>query len=316
MNALWLEGQRLSLRTDWPAPAPPPGEVLVRVLKAGICNTDVELTHGYYPFKGILGHEFVGTVESTGEWHGARVCGEINAACGHCENCRAGQRTHCDNRTVLGILGRNGAFADCLTLPGENLHRVPAEVGDEAAVFTEPLAAAYEILEQVPIAPDNVVYIVGDGKLGNLCAQVIATTGCRLTVLGKHDNKLALLVARGIRTTHMSHPPSARADVVVECTGSPLGFDFARNLLRPRGTLVLKSTYAGKLSVDMSRVVVDEIQIVGSRCGPFPRALAALAQREVEVQPLIHARYPLREALAAMQHAQKPGVLKVLLEIG
>lgn len=320
MRALWLENQTLSLKTGCPAPVPSAGEALVRVLKAGICNTDVELTHGYYPFKGILGHEFVGVVEgvadeSRADWVGSRVCGEINAACGDCDQCRAGRPTHCNNRTVLGIVGRNGAFAEYLTLPIENLHRVPEAVRDEAAVFTEPLAAAFEILEQVKIAPDDLVYVVGDGKLGNLCAQAIATTGCRLIVLGKHDNKLASLIARGIRTAHISHPPRNRADVVVECTGSPLGFDFARNLLRPRGTLVVKSTYSGKLTVDMSRVVVDEIQIVGSRCGPFPRALAALANDEVDVHPLIHARYPLAHGLAAMEHAQKPGVLKVLLEM-
>jgi threonine dehydrogenase-like Zn-dependent dehydrogenase len=315
MHALWLENQTLSLRSAIPVPIPAPGEALIRILKAGICNTDIELAHGYYPFKGVLGHEFVGVVESEGEWRSARVCGEINLVCGTCEQCRAGRRSHCDNRTVLGVLGHDGAFTEYLTLPYANLHRVPDSVCDEVAVFTEPLAAAFEILEQVPITASDTVYVVGDGKLGNLCAQVLKTTGCQLMVLGKHDNKLSWLAAHGIRTALISQPPQARADVVVECTGSPLGFDFARHLTRPRGTLVLKSTYAGRLSVDMSRVAVDEIHIVGSRCGPFPRALDALANGKVDVRPLIHARYPLAEALAAMDHAQRPGVLKVLLEM-
>lgn len=313
MHALWLENQCLTLRADVPVPVPPLGEALIQVLKAGICNTDVELTRGYYPFSGILGHEFVGVVESEGDWHGARVCGEINAACGACEPCRAGRRTHCEKRTVLGILNRHGVFAEYTTLPFENLHRVPASVSDEEAVFTEPLAAALEIQQQIHIRPSDTVVVVGDGKLGLLCAQTLALTGCRLLALGRHRAKLNILAARGISTALVDDAPATQADVVVECTGSPAGFDIARRLLRPRGTLVLKSTYAGDLTMNMSRLVVDEITLVGSRCGPFAPALDVLAWRLVDVQSLIHARYRLAEALAAMTHAQQPGMLKVIL---
>jgi len=317
MRALWLENQTLTLKTDCPIPKPPEGEVLVRVLQAGICNTDVELTRGYYPFTGVLGHEFVGVAES-GQFKGQRVCGEINAVppgCA-CQPCVRGDLTHCDQRTVLGILNRHGAFAEYLTLPEGNLHPVPDAVSDDEAVFTEPLAAAFEILEQVKIGPKDTVYVVGDGKLGLLCAQVVATTGCQLTVIGKHAHKLELLARRGLRTATLENLPTRRADVVVECTGSPTGFELARSLLRPRGTLVLKSTYSGKLTLDMSRVVVEEMNLIGSRCGPFPAALQALADRTVDVCSLIHARYPLAEGLAAFSHAQKPGVLKVILNIG
>lgn len=316
MHALWLENQTLSLRSDMPVPTPPPGEALIRILKAGLCHTDVEMVRGYYPFSGVLGHEFVGVVESEGALRGKRVCGEINAVCGQCEQCRHGRRSHCDQRTVLGIRDRNGVFAEYTTLPYENLHLVPDSVSDEAAVFTEPLAAAFEILEQVPLGPEDTVYVLGDGKLGLLCAQALALTGCQLTVIGRHASKLALLEGRGIRTTLVASTPSRRADVVVECTGSPAGFELARALVRPRGTLILKSTYAGSLTVDMSRLVVDEITLVGSRCGPFATALNALARQQVEVCALIHARYPLMEARRAMEHAQRPGVLKVLLDMG
>jgi threonine dehydrogenase-like Zn-dependent dehydrogenase len=296
-------------------PRPPAGEALVRVIKAGICNTDLELVRGYYPFQGVLGHEFVGRVESEGAWHGRRVCGEINAACGLCDSCRRGQPTHCERRTVLGIVNRDGAFAEFLALPYDNLHLVPAGVSDEEAVFTEPLAAALEILQQVHVRPDHTVVVIGDGKLGLLCAQVLALTGCWLLALGKHRNKLDLLAARGLQTALVDEAPALRADVVVECTGSPAGFEAARRLLRPRGQLVLKSTYAGQLTVDMSRLVVDEITLIGSRCGPFPPALALLARQQVDVGGLVHARYPLAAALAAIEHAQRPGVLKVLLEM-
>jgi threonine dehydrogenase-like Zn-dependent dehydrogenase len=315
MYGLWLENKHLTLRGNIPVPQPPEGEALVRVLKAGICNTDVELTRGYYPYTGVLGHEFVGVVESEGPLKGRRVCGEINAVCGQCAQCRNGRRMHCDNRTVLGIVNRNGAFAEYLTLPIENLHAVPDSVPDDEAVFTEPLAAAVEIIEQIQIRPADEVVVIGDGKLGLLCAQALALTGCRLLALGKHASKLGVLTARGIRTALADAAPPLRADVVVECTGSPAGFETARRLLRPRGTLVLKSTYAGSLTVDMSRIVVDEITVVGSRCGPFPRALDLLARRQVDVRSLIHARYPLAEGLAAMAKAQQPGVLKVLLDV-
>ena len=315
MYALWLENQQLTLRSDVPVPEPPPNEALIRVVRAGICNTDVELVRGYYPYRGVLGHEFMGIVESGGEWRGRRVCGEINAACGECAQCRAGRNTHCDRRTVLGIVNRDGAFAEYLTLPFENLHAVPDSVPDDEAVFTEPLAAALEITQQIQIRPADEVIVLGDGKLGLLCAQVLALTGCHLLALGRHPKKLAILAARGIRTALVTEAPDRRADVVVECTGSAEGFDLARKFLHPRGKLVLKSTYAGLASVDLSRVVVDEITVVGSRCGPFAPALDLLARKLIDVHSLIHARYPLREGLAAMEHAQQPGVLKVVLDV-
>ncbi len=316
MHALWLEDQQLTLRGDCAVPVPPPGEALVRVVRAGICNTDIELTRGYYPYRGILGHEFVGVVESEGPLHGQRVCGEINAVCGQCEQCRNGRPTHCDHRTVLGIVNRNGAFAQYLTLPEENLHVVPDSVPDDEAVFTEPLAAALEILQQVHLQPTDRVVVVGDGKLGLLCAQVLALSGCQVWAVGKHRDKLSLLAARDIHTALITERPTVRADVVVECTGSPTGFELAREMVRPRGTLVLKSTYAGSLTLDLSRIVVDEITIVGSRCGPFALALDLLARRAVDVRSLIHARYPLTEAVTALEHAQRAGVLKVVLDIG
>jgi threonine dehydrogenase-like Zn-dependent dehydrogenase len=315
MRALWLEAQQLTLRDDLPRPQPPPGEALVRVLRAGICNTDLELTRGYYPFRGVLGHEFVGVVESGGPWQGRRVCGEINAACGRCGPCRRGDVTHCDQRTVLGIVNRDGAFAQYLTLPEQNLHAVPDAVPDDEAVFTEPLAAALEILEQVHLRPTDTAAVVGDGKLGQLCAQVLALTGCRVLALGRHPGKLEVLRARGVQTALVSEAPNWRVDVAVECTGQAAGFEAARRLVRPRGTLVLKSTYAGALTLDMSQVVVDELSLVGSRCGPFEPGLELLARRAVDVQPLIHARYPLQDGLRAFEHAQRPGTLKVLLEV-
>jgi len=315
MQALWLEDRRLRMRNDVATPEPPPAEALVRVLRAGICNTDIELTRGYYPFTGILGHEFVGVVEQgPSALVGRRVVGEINAVCGACSACLAGRRTHCERRTVLGIVGRHGAFADYLILPAENLYPVPDAVSTDAAVFTEPLAAALEIQEQVRIGSNDRVLVVGDGKLGQLVAQTLALTGCALLVIGRHDAKLALLAARGIETGRTDRVTSAEFDVAVECTGNPDGFAVAQRAVRPRGTLVLKSTYAGALTLDAAAVVVNELTLVGSRCGPFAPALRLLAEGRVAVEPLIHARYPLDQAAAAFEQAHRAGVLKVLVE--
>ncbi|WP_016874737.1 alcohol dehydrogenase catalytic domain-containing protein [Chlorogloeopsis fritschii PCC 9212] len=316
MKGLWLENKQLQLLSDIPIPEPPPGEALVRVLCAGICNTDLELTRGYYPFTGILGHEFVGIVEQGPEnLVNQRVVGEINAVCGQCRFCRSGNSTHCENRTVLGIVNRHGAFADYLCLPVENLHIVPDRIPTEVATFTEPVAAALEIQQQLTLQPNHRVLVVGDGKLGQLVAQTVALSGCELLVVGRHPEKLANLEARGIKTGFADAVTDKAFDVSVECTGNAQGFAIARRALRPRGTLVLKSTYAGNLSLDASSLVVDEITLIGSRCGPFPLALEVLAQGKVDVQPLIHARYSLSEGLAAFAHAQTKGVLKVLLEM-
>jgi threonine dehydrogenase-like Zn-dependent dehydrogenase len=317
MRALWLEQQALRLRSDVPRPEPAAGEARVRVLLAGVCNTDLELVRGYYPFTGVPGHEFVGVVEAAPgaeTWQGRRVVGEINACCGECAACAADRRTHCERRTVLGIVNRNGAFAELLTLPVVNLHEVPSSVPDDQAVFTEPLAAALEVQEQVKITPGDRVVVIGDGKLGNLVAQTLALTGCALTVVGRHAGKLALLADRGIATASADAVKPRQADVVVECTGNPDGFELARAAVRPRGTIVLKSTYRGRTSLDVSRLVVDEITLVGSRCGPFAPALALLADRRVDVAPLVHARLPLADAVAAFAEAARPGVLKVLVE--
>ncbi|HIK09202.1 MAG TPA: alcohol dehydrogenase catalytic domain-containing protein [Oscillatoriaceae cyanobacterium M33_DOE_052] len=314
MKGIWLENRQLELRANLPIPEPPPGEALVRVLRAGVCNTDLELLRGYYPYTGILGHEFVGVVE-TGPEHlvNRRVVGEINAACGHCRFCLKGIPTHCENRTVLGIVNRNGAFAEFLILPEQNLHPVPDSVPTDVATFTEPLAAALEIQEQVSLGASERVLVVGDGKLGQLVAQTLALTGCDLLAIGRHREKLANLEARGIKTGLADAVKDRAFDVAVECTGNPEGFAIARRGLRPRGTLVLKSTYAGNLSIDASALVVDEITLIGSRCGPFKPALQLLAENKVDVVPLIQACYPLREGLAAFEHAQQRGVLKVLL---
>jgi threonine dehydrogenase-like Zn-dependent dehydrogenase len=315
MRGLWLEQQRLQFRNDLPLPEPADGEALVRVLRAGICNTDLELLRGYYPYTGIPGHEFVGYVEAgPAEWVHRRVVGEINAACGACDFCRRGIPTHCLNRTVLGIVQRHGAFADYLCLPVANLHPVPDSVSTVAATFTEPLAAALEIQTQVAIAPTHQVLVVGDGKLGQLVAQTLALTGCDLTVLGRHADKLALLGRRSIRTTTEAVPPRA-FDVAVDCTGQAAGFETARLALRSRGTLVIKSTYAGTLTVDMSAIVVDELTVVGSRCGPFAPALALLAEGRVDVEPLVQECFGLTEGVTALAQAQRRGSLKILLDM-
>ncbi len=316
MKGLWLEKQKLQLKTDLQIPEPTRDEALVKVLQAGICNTDLELLRGYYPYRGILGHEFVGVVEK-GPQHllNKRVVGEINAACGHCRFCLAGCPTHCENRTVLGIVNRNGAFADYLTLPIQNLHPVPDNVSTDVATFTEPLAAALEIQEQIGIDENQRVLVVGDGKLGQLVAQTLALTGCDLWAIGRHPEKLANLAARGIQTGLEADVNERSFDIAVDCTGNPQGFDLARLCLRPRGTLVLKSTYAGKLTLDASALVVDEITVIGSRCGPFAPALKLLEQEKVDVKPLIHGRYTLEEGLKAFGIAQKRGILKVLVEI-
>jgi threonine dehydrogenase-like Zn-dependent dehydrogenase len=316
MNGLWLANQTLQLRKDLPIPQPAQGEALVKVLQAGVCNTDLELLRGYYPYTGVLGHEFVGIVED-GPAHlvGQRVVGEINAVCGHCRFCTNGNSTHCENRTVLGIVNRAGAFAEYLCLPEQNLYAVPDSVSTDAATFTEPLAAALEIQQQVLIQPSDRILVVGDGKLGQLVAQTLALTGCSLLAVGRHPEKLANLEARGIQTGYADAVAPRTFDVSVECTGNPEGFAITLGALRPRGTLVLKSTYAGRLSLDASAIVVDEITLIGSRCGPFTEALKLLAEQNVDVLPLIQARYSLMDGLKAFDHAQQRGVMKVLLEM-
>lgn len=318
MRSLTFDGT-LKFQKDTPYPTVPAGEALIRPTLAGICNTDIEIVRGYMGFKGILGHEFVGVVEQADaapEWVGRRVVGEINAYCGDCPTCRRGDPTQCPHRTTLGIDRRDGTMADAFTLPTKLLYPVPDSVPDEWAVFTEPLAAACEILEQAHVRPTDRVIVLGDGKLGLLIAQVLQLTGCDLLAIGRHQVKLDILARRGIRTALAGEPIEPGADVVVEATGSAAGFAAARSLVRPRGTLVLKSTFHGEVELNLSMVVVDEVTVVGSRCGPFGAALRLLAQRLVDVEPLIHATFPLDEGLAAFEEAVAPGVLKVLLSMG
>ncbi len=301
---------------DVPDPEPPAGEALIKVRLSGICGTDLELVRGYYPFTGIPGHEFVGEVVTAQEkdWIGRRVVGEINAACGECEQCRNGRPTHCEQRTVLGIANRNGVHAEYFTLPLANLHRVPESVPDEAAVFTEPLAAALEIQEQVPIRPTDRVLLIGAGRLGQLIAQTLSLSGCGLRVAARHARQKELLEARKIGWIDEGEIQPRRWDVVIEATGSGSGLDLARRALRPRGTLVLKSTYKGEMQVNWSPLVVDEITIIGSRCGPFAPALRLLESGKVDPAALIAARFPLSKALEAFEASREPGMMKVLLE--
>jgi threonine dehydrogenase-like Zn-dependent dehydrogenase len=314
VRGLWLEDRTVRVREDLEPPPLRPGEARVRVRLAGICNTDLELARGYYPFAGIPGHEFVGEVDDVPdapEWRGRRVVGEINASCGTCPACVAGRRTHCANRTVLGIKARDGAFAEFLSLPIVNLHAVPDAIPDEIAVFTEPLAAALEVQEQVQVLPESRVVVVGAGKLGLLVAQTLARTGCRLAVIARRPGARRILEGRAIPV--VDDAPAGQADVAVECTGNPEGLTLARRAVRPRGTIVLKSTYAGDAAVNLSSIVVDEVTLVGSRCGPFGKALAVLAEGGVDTSPLVHAERPLADAVDAFALAARPGVLKVLL---
>ncbi len=315
MRALWLENNKIDLR-DLPQPRKQ-NEALVKIRKAGICSTDLELVKGYYPYTGILGHEFVGEVIEADDasWIGQRVVGEINVVCNECEQCLNGRSTHCENRTVLGIINRDGTFAEFTNLPIANLHRVPDSVADEMAVFTEPLAAALEIQEQIQINPTDRVLLIGAGRLGQLIAQTLALTGCDLRVVARHKRQQDLLKARGIRIISEEQIKPWRWDVVVEATGSPTGFSLARQAIRPRGTLVLKSTYKGGLNINFSSVVVDEINIIGSRCGPFEPALRLMESRQVDPMVLIANEFKLKDALKAFEHAAEPGVLKVLIEV-
>lgn len=315
MKALWLEDRSLALR-DLRRPSVP-AEALIRIRLAGICSTDLELAAGYYPFTGVPGHEFVGEVVEAPDpaWVGRRVVGEINAVCGTCGHCRGGRQTHCAKRTVLGIVGRDGALAQYTTLPLASLHRVPDALSDEQAVFTEPLAAALEILEQVAIRPGDRVLLLGAGRLGQLAARTLAPTGCDLSVVARHPRQRDLLAAQGIRVLAAGDLPAAHWDVVVEATGSGEGFALGLRAVRPRGTLVLKSTYRGSVDVDLSAIVVDEVTIVGSRCGPFPPALRLLESGRLDPTDLIDAEFPLDKAVEAFACAAGPGTLKVLVRV-
>jgi threonine dehydrogenase-like Zn-dependent dehydrogenase len=316
VKALWLD-QQVRLRTDLPLPSPGPGEALVRVRLAGVCSTDLALIAGYYPFVGVLGHEFVGEIEASADAAnrvGERVVGSINLGCGQCRECLACRPSHCLNRRVLGIKGRDGAFAEYLCLPLDNLHPVPAQVPDLAAVFTEPLAAALQVLDRVELRPGDRVLLIGAGRLGQLIARVVALTGASTEVVARHAHQRARLSLAGIPTLDEHQIEPQRYDLVVEASGAPSGYALARRAVRPRGTLCLKSTYRGQVSVDLSALVVDEVRLVGSRCGPFPAALRLLAQGSVDPTPLIDVTQPLAQGVRAIQQAAEPDVLKVVID--
>lgn len=293
-------------------------EALIRVTKSGICNTDLEIIRGYAGFSGTIGHEFVGIVEESSDksWIGKRVVGEINAGCGICELCKGGDSRHCPARTVLGIHARDGAHAEFVSLPNVNLLEVPENVSDEQAVFTEPLAAAYGILEQVSVTPETRIAVIGDGKLGILCAQSMALASKNTFLIGKHKDKMRVAEAKGVEGVLLENAPKLNRtfDVVVEASGSESGFATALDLLKPRGKLVLKSTFQGKTNLEMWRVVVDEITIVGSRCGRFAPALELLRDGKIDVESFISEEFSLEKGIEAIEKAQQKGAMKVLLK--
>ena len=316
MRALTLDDSGLVFRSDYPDPATTEGESLVRVALAGICGTDLELVRGYMGYRGVPGHEFVGVVHESGNpaLIGKRVVGEINAACGRCDSCRAGLGRHCPNRTVLGILGRDGAFADFLTLPDRNLIPLAPTLSDEVAVFTEPVAAALAIFEQVDLAQAEKILILGDGRLGAIVAMALQSRELAPTVGGHHRAKLNFLGELGLKV-QLEEQLKPGFDCVVDCTGSADGFARALELVRPRGKVILKSTAAVARPLNLAPLVINEITVVGSRCGRFAPALRALESGAIDPRPLISGRYPLADAFTAFTAADDPSNFKLLLQI-
>lgn len=318
MKALYCDETGFALR-DLPAPAPAPGESLIRVKAAGVCATDIEIGRGYMGFSGVPGHEFVGTVEKspTRALIGKRVVGEINCACGSCDFCRRGIPRHCLKRTVLGISGRNGCFAEYVVLPEENLHVLPETMTDFQGVMVEPTAAAFRVVEQLGEIAGMRIAVLGDGRLGLLVAQALACEGASVWLIGRHPEREDLLSGAGIAFCPAEEAGRPVLDgtfpTAVDCTGSPEGPAAALRLLRPLGTLVLKTTVSRPLLMPSQRLVVDEITVTGSRCGPFPRAIDALEKKEVRVEEMIAKRFPLSLAPEALDYAAKPGVLKTLI---
>jgi len=317
MRALVFD-QSLSFDPRRAEPAAADGDSLIRIRQAGICATDIEITRGYLGFTGVPGHEFVGQVVQSPDANlvGQRVCGEINIVCGRCDLCLSGLSSHCRHRSVLGIVNHNGAFADFVRLPAVNLHVVPRNIDDDHAVFVEPLAAAFGVLKQINLDGRKWVTVLGDGRLGLLVAQVLRNAGSPVRVIGKHPAKLALCEKWQIRSRPLDEiVPRHDQDIVVDCTGSAGGLELAVQMVRPRGTVVLKSTVAAGKPMNLSPVVIDEISIVGSRCGPFREALRALAERQIDVTSLIHRRMKLEQGVDAFELAKRPGVLKVILTL-
>ncbi|MCC9599421.1 alcohol dehydrogenase catalytic domain-containing protein [Stieleria sp. JC731] len=320
MKAITLHSQGFGFDDVYPSPKPKDDETLVRVLKAGICDTDLQLIKGYMGFAGVLGHEFVGVAQG-GPYAGQRVVGEINCSCHQCQTCQAGNATHCPNRTVIGIDRHDGAMAEYVAVPQRNLHVIPESVDNDAAVLVEPLAAAFEILDQVDLASTDRVAILGDGRLGFFCAQAISLHTDRLSVFGKHGTKLLRFGHRGFTTIQvvpddLADLPSREFDVVVDCTGSTSGLPMALHLVRPRGTIVMKTTVADPHHQSLAQIVIDEINLVGSRCGPFAKAINALASLQVDVSGLITDRFELDQANEAFEKATNPTSFKVVFDIG
>ncbi len=309
--------RRLRYSSDYPIPELEEGEALVKVSYAGICATDLEIIKGYMGFSGIPGHEFVGRVVACPDRKllGKRVTGEINLSCGACGYCKVGLTNHCPERSVLGILKKDGAFADFLTLPVKNLHVVPDRVTDIEAVFIEPLAAAFEITRQVRIRREDRVCVLGDGRLGILAAQTLALNGCETVVVGRHREKLSILDGLGIKTALAGGRFGRDFDYVVDCTGSGKGLEAAMGLVKPRGTIILKTTVKGSTSLDLSAVVIDEITVMGSRCGPFGPAIKALKEGTAKVMPLVTKIVPIEEGIRAFKYAARKGALKVILRM-
>lgn len=315
MNSVWIEAGHVSLR-DLPAPERPAGHALLRLQLGGICNTDLELQRGYYGFAGVPGHEFVAEVVDADDssWVGQRVVGEINLACGHCPWCARDLGRHCPNRTVLGIVRHPGAFAEFFTLPEANLRSVPPQVPTEHAVFTEPVAAACEILDQVPMPPGTAVAVLGDGKLGLLIAQVLAANGLSVTQFGRHADKLRIAALAGVTTEVVRDAvPEGEFRYVVDATGSAAGLAQAVRLTEPRGTLIMKSTVSGSVPVDTAPIIVNELTLVGSRCGRFEPALELIAAGKLHLDEMIAGWYALADAPEAFSRAASRGTLKVLL---
>lgn len=316
MRAVNYEG-KVKFHREWPEPSVPKGEVLIQVRLAGICQTDLEVAQGYMQFSGIMGHEFVGVVvNGPKNLRGKRVVAEINCVCGQCDMCLKGLSSHCRRRTVLGIAGRDGTFADYVVVPERNCHALPDNVSNEEAVFVEPLAAAYQVLRQVPVERHMRCTVVGVGRLGLLMAQVLAQTGCRLQVVGRNPQTLEYCEKKGIQTFHADNAvPKMDQDFIVECSGHESGLALAMQMVRPRGMIVLKSTSARPWTIDLSPAVVNEVTMVGSRCGPFVEAINALARKQIDVLGMISRIVPLHKVTEALEAADVPGNVKILLEV-
>ena len=327
MKALVFDGDHLVLDTHHAEPKPSEGEAVIRPLKVGICSTDIEICRGYMGFQGVLGHEFVGIVESVNTRSGSggearsllgkRVVGSINAVCGDCDMCRRGLITHCRKRTVLGIDGRAGCFAEFFSLPVQNLIAVPDGVDDDEAVFAEPLAAALHAGDPLELDRDLLVTVLGDGRLGLLTAQALSLRNRRVRLVGKHVEKMNMCEKWGIKHRHVDDAGKrGDQDVVIDCTGSPSGLDVAIKMVRPRGTIILKTTHAPIERVtDLSPIVIHEITVIGSRCGNLHQTVEVLGKHQIDVLSLITRRYRFTDALDAFRAAEQPGVIKILMEM-